>query len=58
MANITFTIEVSLDKTQGKFVSKDDLAEEIRTELEANDPGTVQVDESEYEVTNWDVSFT
>lgn len=53
---IKFTIDVELQKTTGKFMSKEDVAEEIREELEGTDPGTVEVDETEYEIIVWEVS--
>lgn len=54
--HITITIEVDLSKSQGKLISKDALAEAIMGELD--DPGAISVDESEYEITSWEVSWT
>lgn len=53
---IRFEVVVEVEKTQGKFVSKDDLREEIRSEIEGADPGSIQVDESEYDVQSWEVN--
>lgn len=53
---IRFIVEVEAEKTTGKFVGKDEIAEEIGLWIEGADEGIVYVDESEYEVTSWDVS--
>lgn len=56
----TFTIEVEVERESGKFASRDDVEEALRTELEGADPG--QVDgvgsdgDSVYTVASWDVS--
>lgn len=47
---ITFTVTAEVEHVSGKFVSKDELAEELATELEGANPGTLTVDDSEYEV--------
>lgn len=57
MPDLQFTIEATLEKTSGKFVSGEDLAEEIKGEIEGADPGSVSVDDSEYDVTSWSVSY-
>jgi hypothetical protein len=41
-------IEVEVEKTEGKFVSKDELVEAIENEL----GGAVDVDESHYEISS------
>jgi hypothetical protein len=59
---ITFTVEVELERVQGKFASKDEIAEQIADELGAADPGSVDGvgadGESEYEIVSWEVSQT
>jgi hypothetical protein len=51
-----FTIEVEVARTSGKFVSKDEIRESIREEIEGADPGSITVgDNSEYETTSWSV---
>lgn len=53
----TFLVHVQLDRTQGKFASREDMAAEIQQELETADPGSIYAGEDgEYEVTNWEVS--
>lgn len=50
---LAIRIDVEVNKTQGKFVSKGDIEEAIIAEL--SEPGSLYVDESEYEVTMWEV---
>lgn len=52
---LEFTVTVTLNKTEGKFVSKADLCEQIRDALETADPGSVEVEDSTYDVESWDV---
>lgn len=52
----TFTVEVTLDRSQGKFVSREDMAAELQEAIESADPGSVDIDESSYDVTGWDVT--
>lgn len=42
---ITLTIEVELAHVEGRFASKDELAELLADELEAADPGELEGDE-------------
>lgn len=58
MASITFTVQAQLQHVQGKFVSKDELAEQLQEALDAADPGEVYVDESLYSVDEWNVEAT
>jgi plasmid stabilization system protein ParE len=53
---LEFVVTVELERLQGKFVRKDDLAEEVQGELENVNPGSVYVEDSEYEVTTWSVA--
>lgn len=53
---IKFLVEVELERTEGKFVSKDDAAHALREELEAANPGALSIDESEYDVADWTIS--
>jgi predicted SpoU family rRNA methylase len=52
---ITLTVEVELTHLTGKFISKDDVADALCEEI--TDPGTVYVEETEYEVADWNVSI-
>ncbi len=49
---VNLNVQVSLEKVQGKFVSKDEIIEQIQQEMEASIPGSIYVDDSEYEVTD------
>jgi hypothetical protein len=52
----TFAVEVTLDREQGKFVSREEMAEQLAEALQDADPGSVDVDESTYSVSSWDVN--
>ncbi len=55
----TFTVTVTLERTQGKFASRDEMAESLLSELEGADPGGVYGigadGASDYEVTDFTV---
>ena len=51
-----FVVEVELERSEGRFVSRDDMAQELLDAIESADPGSVDVDESSYEVTDWSVN--
>lgn len=48
-----FLVEVTLERTEGKFVSRDEMAQELLEAIESADPGSVDIDESSYEVTDF-----
>jgi hypothetical protein len=53
----TFTVNVTAERTEGKFASRDDIAEQIMSEIESADPGTVDGENGGiYEITEWEVS--
>lgn len=53
---IKILLTVEVERTQGKFESKEGLAEKIIEEL--SDPGTITGDnEGEYEVTSWEAEY-
>lgn len=53
----TFKVEAEAERSQGKFATKDELAEQIMSELEGADPGSLTGDNGgEYEITSWEVS--
>lgn len=58
MTTLKFTVTVELTRLSGKFVSKDALADEVRDAIESADPGSVMVDDSEYEVASFAVEET
>jgi len=37
----TFTVEIELERTEGKFASRDEMIEALRDALESADPGSV-----------------
>jgi hypothetical protein len=47
---IVFTITVRVERESGKFVSRDDIAEQLIDVIQDANPGTVEVDESVYNV--------
>jgi hypothetical protein len=56
MTSFSFTVNVTAEKTSGKFTSKDELADEIRDAIEQADPGSIDpTGEGEYEITEWEV---
>lgn len=57
MTAIRIVIEAEVEKTSGKFVSREALGEEIVSELQGADPGSLSVDDSEYDVTSWEVEL-
>jgi hypothetical protein len=52
---INLTLSVEVERVQGKFVSKDALAEAIQEEL--GEASTLYVEDSEYEVLDWQVEM-
>lgn len=51
-----FEVSVSVERTQGKFASRDEIEEALQSELEGADPGSVEGSEGgEYEVQDWSV---
>ena len=53
----TFLVEVEVDRIEGKFVSRDEIAEVLMDEITAADPVAMAVGAgSEYETTSFEVS--
>jgi hypothetical protein len=56
----SFTVEVEVERVQGKFASRDEILEQLQEVVEGADPGSVDGvgadGDSEYEVVNWEVS--
>lgn len=51
-----FTVEIEVNRTTGKFPSRDDVAQELQDALDNANPGDLQVgDDSELEVSDWSV---
>lgn len=56
MKPFTLQVEVEVQHVEGKFASRDEIAEKLSEELESMDPGTVSADDGgEYEVVSWTV---
>lgn len=52
---LRFIVDVEVNFTSGKFAAKSDIADEIRSEIDNCNPGSLSVGEGEYEVQDWDV---
>lgn len=53
----TFTVEVELERSQGKFATRDEMQDQIIEALEGADPGSLTGDnEGEYDVVSWEVT--
>ena len=53
----TFTVEVEVSRIEGKFATRDELAEQIQEALESADPGDLEGENGGvYAVDGWDVS--
>ncbi len=55
----TFTVNVEVTRTSGKFASRDEIAEALIEEIEGADPSSIYNlgadGESEYEIDSWEV---
>lgn len=56
----TFTVEIEVDRVEGKFAARDEIAEELLNEIEGNAPtevyGVGADGDSTYEVTDYSVT--
>lgn len=51
-----FTVYASVDRTEGKFSTRDDISGQLQEALEGADPGTITGEnEGTYEVSDWTV---
>ena len=54
--HFTFQVTVTLERTQGKFVSRDEMTDEIADALDQANPDSLTLgDDGEYDVVDWDV---
>ena len=54
--NFTFTVNVTVERTEGKFASRDDIAAQIQAALEGADEGSwTGENDGQYETSNWSV---
>lgn len=52
----TFTVEVEVQRDEGKFASRDEIAEQLRDAIESADPGSLEGGEGgQYSTCGWDV---
>lgn len=55
----SYVIEVEVERTEGKFASRDEVAEQLQEALEGADPSSIDGvgadGTSSYEVSSWDV---
>jgi hypothetical protein len=52
-----YLVTAEVERDEGKFASRDELAEQIISEIEGADPGSLSGDEGgAYSVVDWDVS--
>lgn len=58
---LTFKVTVQLDRTEGKFASREELADELVAQIEASEPygvsGVGADGMSEYEVSDYQVEW-
>lgn len=53
----TFEVTITVERTEGKFASREELAEQIMSELESAEPMSLTGDNGgEYEVTEFEIS--
>lgn len=54
--HFTFTVEVDVERSEGKFASREDIGDQIQQEIESADPGTITGEnDGTYDVTSWEV---
>lgn len=57
MRPFTFTINVEVEREEGKFASRDEIAEQIREAIESADPGSIEGEAGgSYSVVTWEVT--
>jgi hypothetical protein len=57
--DFTVTVNVSVERTEGKFATKEELREQIMEAIEAADPQTLEGENGgQYSITTWDVEET
>jgi hypothetical protein len=58
-SSFSFTVNVTCERETGKFMSRDEMQEQIQDALDSADPGSIDGGpdgDSVYEVTEWEVS--
>ena len=55
--SFTFQVEIEVERTEGRFASKAELAEQLLEAIEGSDPGSLYSDAGgEYEVISFEVT--
>lgn len=53
----SYTVEVEVERDEGKFATKDELADQIEEALQDADPGTLEGENGgSYSVVTWEVA--
>jgi len=53
----TFTVNATVERTEGKFASRDEIEAQLQEALDSANPETCEGENGgQYEVTEWDVS--
>jgi len=59
MPSFQFIVDVTVEKTSGKFASKEELEEAITEAIADANPQSISGENGgEYEVTDWDINST
>lgn len=54
---ITLTVTIEVERSEGKFASREELTEQLVTELEGADPGSLEGENGgQYDVTSFEVA--
>jgi len=54
-----FVVNVEIEREQGKFASRDELAQELEQAIADADPGTIEGDNGgEYSISSWNVALS
>lgn len=54
-SHFTFVVHVELERDEGKFAAREDMAELLVSEIEGADPSSIDPGEATYSVTDWTV---
>jgi len=55
--NFSYTINVQVERMEGKFATRDELGEQILEALESCDPGSLEGENGgQYETVSWEVT--
>jgi predicted XRE-type DNA-binding protein len=55
--HFTFTVDVDVDRDQGKFATREELAAQIQEAIEQADPGSMEGENGgQYSTSQWEVN--